>query len=352
MKNRIIILIFFMSLFLGARGQSTAENVVRSFGENMLSWTQTGKLMFRESLIELSDGKIKVRVYDELSSYLFAKHPEYQNANELNSYLNCLEKEMENGIAVRYSNFRQVPPEKLLLDESNKEDLITRGVKCIACDVNVTGTFNHSSEDLFYVYKEKISKIDKCETITDEKTGERKIRASLSDIDFEDETFGVTYNYSKSFPIGASLSYAIPGWVFGVDFGVTLNADEYISDDVEMTNIMSYKRTKTTVKPRFFMTGTVALNLKYVAIGCGVGFLYFSGEEEESSYVGSNSISVGTSTTQNTVKFKPMVRPTIRGFIPFNDELALSLSVDYNYVFGYKDLNGIGFGIGLQFTID
>lgn len=343
-------LTFFLSLFLCARGQS-AESIVRSFGDNMLSWTQTGQLTFHENLIRLSDGEKKVRVYDELSSYLFRKH-NYPYSNELNSYLNCLEKEMAEGITVRYSNYRKIQPEELTLNDIEKKDIIARGVEFVACNIDVTGSFNHSSEDVFYVYKEKISKIDKYETITDEKTGERKIRVSLNDIDFDDETSGITYNYSKHFPIGASFNYAIPWWLFGLDFGVTLNADEYISDDVEMTNIMTYKLKRTTVKPRFFLTGTAALNLKYVAVGCGVGFLYFSGEEEESSYYGSNSMSIGQSTTQNTSKFKPMIRPTLRGFIPFNDELSLSLSVDYNYVFGYKDLNGIGFGIGLQLTLD
>lgn len=344
MKNRIILFTFIMQLALVAKGQSKAENVVREFGENMQSWILTGSPAFYKNLFQLCNGEKNVRVYDELCTVLFNKHNYPASSNELPSYLNCIEKEMANGISIKYSNFSPVSPEEVSI--TNLKDL-----EFVSCDITVSGSFYHHSKDLFYIRKGKISKIDKCEEVRSN-DGKKKIKVDLSDIDFDEETFGITYNYSKHFPIGASLNYAIPWWLFGVDFGMTLNADDYIIDNVEMTDIMNFRRTKTTVKPRFFMTGTVALNLKYVAIGCGVGFLYFSGNREESIYTESSSTGTGQSIPNNESKFKPILRPTIKGFVPFNDDWALSLNVDYNYVFDYKDLNGISFGIGMQYTID
>ncbi len=66
----------------------------------------------------------------------------------------------------------------------------------------------------------KISKIDKYEEIVDKHTGKRKVKVDLSDIDFDEETIGLTYNYGQHFNIGASISYAIPWFMVSFDFGL------------------------------------------------------------------------------------------------------------------------------------
>ena len=43
-----------------------------------------------------------------------------------------------------------------------------------------------------------------------------------------------------------------------------------------------------------------------------------------------------------------MMRPNIRGFIPCNDLFAITVSVSYNWIQGYKEMSGIDFGVGAQ----
>ena len=48
-----------------------------------------------------------------------------------------------------------------------------------------------------------------------------------------------------------------------------------------------------------------------------------------------------------------MLRPVIKGFIPVSEDyLDIVVSVGYDYVFGYKEKNGLNFGIGIQFVLD
>ena len=43
------------------------------------------------------------------------------------------------------------------------------------------------------------------------------------------------------------------------------------------------------------------------------------------------------------------LRPVAKAFIPLSsDELFLSVSVGYDLVFGYKEKNGINFGLGVH----
>jgi len=360
MKNRIISLTLLLLLFLNAKGQSTAENVVRSFGDNMLSWTQTGSLRFHENLIELSNGKTKVRVYDELSHYLFSKYNNYSGANELKSYLNCIEKEMNDGITIRYSNFRQVPNDEL---SSYSFDA---NIEFIACNVAVTAeSFSQSYEDLFYIREGKISKIDKYTIVKDVKTGKQKIYVDYSDvwIDEDVESWGLTYNYGQHFPLGGSVLYAPKGWcmLFSVDFGFNQDNDKYITDKVEMTDIMNYKRTKTVLDPKWFITITPHIYFKHFAVGCGFGWLYMEGTQETASYsytVSSDGSSSGSgggeslSVTHEENKF--MIRPTVKGFIPLDDDDVWSIvvSAGYDWVFGYKEKNGFNAGLGIKVNLD
>jgi hypothetical protein len=47
-----------------------------------------------------------------------------------------------------------------------------------------------------------------------------------------------------------------------------------------------------------------------------------------------------------------MIRPSVKGFIPVSDQWFVTVTVGYDYVFGYKDKNGVNFGLGLQYNFD
>lgn len=122
---------------------------------------------------------------------------------------------------------------------------------------------------------------------------------------------------------------------------------------------MNYKRTRKILDPKFYVTATPSLYFRYVSVGCGVGVLYMSGKEEKSSSSYSSSLSGGisssgySSTTQECTKLNFMLRPVIKGFIPVSEDyLDIVVNIGYDYVFGYKEKNGLNFGIGVQFVLD
>ena len=87
------------------------------------------------------------------------------------------------------------------------------------------------------------------------------------------------------------------------------------------------------------------------------------GTEETANYAytssttssGSVSVTVSGSGSQsvadNYIMLKPMIRPVAKGFIPLSDEFWISLSVGYDLIFGYKEKNGLSFGLGIQWEL-
>ena len=352
MTKRFILLVLFSCLVLGIQAQKS-EYVVRSFATNMQSWGQTSKLEYQQNLKKLCDGAKSVRVADEIVESLAAKNGYMGNSGSyfLETYLNCLIKEIKKGINIQYSNFRTINTSETTVYD-------TKGLDLIACNIVISGAVNYNVKDLFYVRNGKISKIDKYEETID-RTGKQKVKVDFSGIDFADEAYSLTYNYSKNFPVGLSFDYAWPWFRLGFDFGIDFKKDRYILDDVNFTDIMNYKRTRKTLDPKFYVTATPSLYFRYVSVGCGVGVLYMSGKEEKSSSSYSSSSSGGvsssgySSTTQECTKLNFMLRPVIKGFIPVSEDyLDIVVNIGYDYVFGYKEKNGLNFGIGLQFVLD
>ncbi len=351
MTKRFVFLML-LGFFVMSIHAQKSEYVVRSFGANMQSWGQTSKLEYQKNLQKLCDGAKSVRVCDEIVETLASKNGYIGVGGSyfLETYLNCLIKEIKKGIHIQYSNFKTVHATETTVYD-------TRGLELITCDIVISGSVNYNVKDLFYVRNGKISKIDKYEETIDKHTGKRKVVVDFSGIDFDDEAFAITYNYSKSFPLGLSFEYAWPWFRLGLDVGVDFKKDQYILDDVKMTDIMHYERTKKILDPKCYVTVTPSLYFKYVSVGCGVGALYMSGKKEESSssYSSSNGISSSGTTfaTQDCEKLNFMLRPVIKGFIPISEDyMSIVISAGYDYIFGYKEKNGLNFGIGLQFVIE
>lgn len=354
MIKRFILLVLLGCFALGTNAQKS-EYVVRSFATNMQSWGQTSKLEYQRNLQKLCDGAKSVRVADEIVESLATKNGYMGNGGSyfLETYLNCLIKEIKRGITIQYSNFRTISSSETTVYD-------TRGLDLIACNIVISGAVNYNVKDLFYVRNGKISKIDKYEEIIDKRTGKRKIKVDLSDIDFADEAYSLTFNYSKNFPVGLSFDYAWPWFRLGVDFGIDFKKDRYVLDDVNFTDIMNYDRNRKILDPKFYLTLTPSLYFRYVSLGCGVGALFMSGTEEKSSSSYSTSISesvsssgYASSSTQECDKLNFMLRPVIKGFIPVSEDyLDIVVSFCYDYVFGYKEKNGFNFGIGILFVLD
>ncbi len=347
-----------------AIAQDYSSNQVSQFANCLSKWTATHRAEYRFEAEDLCNGSKKAIVNDEFSHILRRKtnpNAPLQKSYELQTYLNNIEKQVNQGnINITYRDIKNVAKNEITFESKiSEKDL--KLTEFYTCKIRVTGTIQHESNELFYVYKNKIAKI-----------GTYEKRQGKVVVDFDDflndyETIGFSYNYGKNFPIGGSLNYsleAIP-FMISVDFGINLDDDKYIVDEVKMEDIMNYERTKKELDPKFYLTVTPQFYLKYFAVGCGIGILWMDGTESSASYAytsnsfsgenisSSTSSSIGQiSTSNSSMMIKPMIRPVAKGFIPLNsDGLYLSMNISYDFIFGYKDKNGFSFGIGLQWEL-
>lgn len=356
--KKVLVFIFFLQVLLcNAANTLDSRSVVASFGENLRMWIATGNIAYRGNIEDICNASKKCRILDNITKDLIKRRnlPPVEKNFTLDSYLNCIDVEMEHGLKIQMDNYQKVDKRKIqVYGAKNIKD--AEDIDYVSCNVYASGPLKYNIKDLFYVRKGKITKIAPYEI--DEKT--HKVHVDLSDIDFDDETVGLTYNYGQHFNIGASFNYAVPCFLIAVDWGLANKMDATTSTKVEMTNIMNYKVITTSLKPKMFFTATPALNLKYVAIGCGAGILYMEGTETTNTRNtnitendGGSTIQYGGSSSTDTqaTRIKFMLRPSIKGFIPMSDEWSLVVGAGYDYVFKYKKCNGFNFSLGLQYSL-
>lgn len=356
LKRIIILAIVTLALAISLSAQDTY--VVQQFGNSLSNWaTSRNTFSALESLEGLCSNNPAIRVGDNIMASLA-----YQNGLSRSrdytwdNYITCLQKEVDKGINITLSNIEQVPDNLIPSNYKDRKDL-----RFVSCKFQIGGASNFSENDLFVLINGKIAKIQEYQ-VTIDKKGRRQLHVDLSDLGLDEETegWGISYNYGKSFPVGASAAYTRWKFMIGVDFGVNFDKDNYITQKVDFTNIVDYKITKGEYDLKYFITATPAFYLKYFAVGWGFGYASFDGSEsitESKLEVTPDGTVIQTSGTHVSsisggAKYKFMMRPTIKGYIPCSDNFFISLSVNYDWIMGYKEKSGISFGAGVQFLID
>ncbi len=361
MKRLIIAIVLFLSgmqVNLFSQGSIRNTEAVKSFGEGLTEWASHKDVSLAmetfDNVLLRKPGTpfANIILSDAYTQYLVNKYNQPKSSTyRWPTFVNCMEKEVSAGVRISQKNINIVP-----------ENMVTEkrpGVEYFTCHLEVSGDSNLSEDALFYVKDGKILKIDKYQVIVDKK-GRRRVKVDFSglSLDEEDEGWGATYNFSKSFPVGASVYYSRWKFMIGLDFGVNFDKDKYTTQKVEFNNLMDYKITRGEFDPKYFITATPAFYLKYFSVGWGFGVLSMSGKEEidmrkvnfdENGEVSSISTS---SKSEGLEKIKFMMRPNVRGFIPVNDNLFIAVSVSYNWVSGYKKKNGVDFGLGFHYLLD
>ena len=128
--------------------------------------------------------------------------------------------------------------------------------------------------------------------------------------------------------------------VLSYDLGVNLDSKKIIKK-TDVTNIMNY----TIYDPKAFLTITHAIFLKYISVGCGIGFSVVGAEKQEFD----SNTQVATYSTEGRIFF--MTRPQIRGYIPMGS-FCMSIGVGYDFIPKMKDLNGYNVSVGFHFNVD
>lgn len=174
----------------------------------------------------------------------------------------------------------------------------------------------------------------------------------------EDQTWGLGYSYSQTFPLSLSLNYTCNCFSLASEFGFNLDGKKYTTK----YNLDSKNYTTKEYNPSGYWVVAPGFYCRFLSINCGVGFMTsnysetqtntenFSGESEDGSTSVDGSISITTG--YSTTKFKFMLKPSITGYIPISDEdFYITINAGYNYIPKFKELNGWSFGVGFQWVI-
>lgn len=354
LKRILIFAIITLSWAISASAQDIY--VVQQFGNSLSNWASNRNTFSAlESLESLCSKNPAIRVGDNIMASLAS-----QNGLSLSkdytwdNYITCLQKEVDKGITISFSNVEQVSENLIPSNYQGRKDL-----RFVSCKFHVEGATNFNENDLFVLVNGKIAKIQEYQVVVDKK-GRRKLRVDLSDLELYEDTegMGLTYNYSKAFPIGASLYYSKWKFMVSLDFGVNIDKDIYTTQEVDFNNLMDYKITRGEYDPKYYVTATPSFYLKYFSVGWGFGIFSMKGTEytEQKEYNigddGNPVITTGTTIAEGIEKVKFMMRPNIRGFIPCNYNFYISLSISYNWILNYKEKSGIDFGVGIQYLFD
>lgn len=174
----------------------------------------------------------------------------------------------------------------------------------------------------------------------------------------EDQTWGLGYSYSQTFPLSLSLNLTSYCFSLATEFGFNLDGKKYSTK----YNLDDKKYTTKEYNPSGYWIISPGFYCRFLSINCGVGFMTsnysetqtntenFSGESEDGSTSVNGSISITTGYSTTKVKF--MLKPSITGYIPISGEdYYITISAGYNYIPKFKELNGWSFGIGFQWVI-
>ena len=350
-KKLLLFTIILLSWALPMSAQDTY--VVQQFGNSLSNWASNrNDFSAMQNIESLCSEKPAIRIEDPIMSAMAIKYNVPRSKNyTLDDYIRCIQHEVDAGVSISFSNIHQVPEN---LKPSNYP-----GVSYVSCNIKISGASNLNENDVFAIKDGKIVKIEEYVIVRD-KNGRQKLRIDLSGLGLDEDTegWGLSYNYSKAFPVGASVAYTKWKFMISMDFGVNFDKDIYTTQKVDFTNIVDYKITKGEYDLKYFITATPAFYMKYFAVGWGFGYASFDGSETTKENKleilpdGNVMQTTGISSVSGGGKYKFMMRPTIKGFIPCSDNFFISLSVNYDWILGYKEKNCISFGAGVHFLID
>ena len=174
----------------------------------------------------------------------------------------------------------------------------------------------------------------------------------------EDQTWGLGYSYSQTFPLSLSLNLTSYCFSLATEFGFNLDGKKYTTK----YNLDDKKYTTKEYNPTGYWIVSPGFYCRFLSINCGVGYMInnysetqtktenFSGESEDGSTSVNGSISITTGYSTTKVNF--MLKPSITGYIPISGEdYYITINAGYNYIPKFKELNGWSFGIGFQWVI-
>ena len=353
-KQFLIALCSMISICIGAQNQG--EISVKKFGKNLSKWCQENDIVYRKAAAKEcagNDGSDCV-VYDSLMMEFERKgNRNLMKRYYLVRYFSGFQSAISqgNGINVSITNIR--PLTNFRFDNASLGDNKRNSFYFVSGDVNVFGSMNYISNDLFYVRKGsgQISQIAPVPYQRDRSESER-IVINTSDIqdwdhiaEGEFNSIEVSYGYSSNFPLNIGVSANFSYFNIGVDYG--MNFSEKQLDFRKHTNFAtsSLQREKY-----WYLMATPGVYLRWASIDYGLGNVF-----AKYNY---NYESVYTSSSNREKKNYFAMKPKVTFHIPIpldfssrTEKLYISPHVGYMYVPKCSTLNcwEVGIGVRLRF---
>lgn len=179
-----IIVALILSFNLSVRAESTS--VVKQFVENLSSWVSNQRITNLHVMENLCSKSPSFRIGNKLMASMADKNNLTKtDTYDWDNYITCLQKEVDNGLQISFSNIQSVPEGYIEMNYP--------GLQYVSCSVKINSSSSNELKDLFILKNEKIVKITDYTEKIDEITGKKKIeidylelaRAAFGDGDYQ-----------------------------------------------------------------------------------------------------------------------------------------------------------------------
>lgn len=168
-------LIILVSVILSLNVYSQNTSVVQQYCNSFASWASDKNIIYLHEMENLRSESPSFRIGNKLMNQLAIKNGLAKtDTYDWDVYVPCIQKEIDNGIKISFSNIKTVPDEYI---EQNYQ-----GLEYVSCNVNITGSINTELRDLFILKDNKIVKIADYIETTDIITGKRKIEVDYLEL--------------------------------------------------------------------------------------------------------------------------------------------------------------------------
>lgn len=339
MKKKSLFVLLVSLLSLSCHAQDKGTNAVRKFGDILNEWSYRGGYTLLKSVQNVCAGDEgnECRVSDPLILEFErqAQRPlelEYFLANYIADFHEAMRK--GNGIKVQISNIK--PVTNVVFDSESMMDEKRKSLYYVSCDINVTGSMNFTSNDLFFIRKGsgKISTI---------RPNDGPVNTSrIDDWDHiaagEFNSIEASYGYSKNFPLNVGVAASFSYFNIGLEYGQNFDKEPIITK--QHTNFASSQINGKY----FYLMASPGVFLRFATISYGLG----------ATTMKYNYESVYDSYSENKTFFtmKPKVAfnlPLPVDFKSRDEKCYLCPYVGYLFAPKFSKINSLEFGIGLRF---
>lgn len=187
-------LIILISVILSLNVYSQNTSVVQQYCNSFASWASDKNIIYLHEMENLRSESPSFRIGNKLMNQLATKNGLAKtDTYDWDVYVPCIQKEIDNGIKINFSNIKTVPEEYI---EQNYP-----GLEYVSCNVSITGSVKAELMDLFILKDRKIVKIADYVEKTDAASGKKKIEIDYLDLArcaFADQDYLKCYNLYKA----------------------------------------------------------------------------------------------------------------------------------------------------------